>query len=312
MIAAMVRITEEQVRQHLTMKEAIRLVRESFEKLDSGQAQNQDRRRLVLPSGAVLHQLAGAFGNYFGCKIYSTHVKFGAHFTVLLYDAATGKPLADIDANHLGQIRTGAASGVATDLMAAPEASTLGVIGTGFQARTQIEAVLAVRPIREVRCWSRNRDRREEFARNCSEEFGVDVTAAETAEQAVRDAAIVVTATYAKDPVVESGWIAAGAHVNAMGSNNPQRREIPAELVERAELIAVDSISQARVESGDLLLAWTQEGWKTPRLVQLQEIAGGHRSGRPSPDAVTIFKSNGLGVQDIAVAGFVYEQVAHS
>ncbi len=309
----MVRITEEQVRQHLPMKEAIRLVRESFEKLDSGQAQNQDRRRLVLPSGAVLHQLAGAFGNYFGCKIYSTHVKFGAHFTVLLYDAATGKPLADIDANHLGQIRTGAASGVATDLMAAPGASTLAVIGTGFQARTQIEAVLAVRPIREVRCWSRNRDRRDEFARTCAEEFGVDVIAPETAEQAVRDAAIVVTATYAKDPVVESGWIAAGAHVNAMGSNNPQRREIPAELVARAELIAVDSISQARIESGDLLLAWTQEDWKTPRLVQLQEIAGGRRHGRSSPHGVTIFKSNGLGVQDIAVAGFVHEQVmAHS
>jgi ornithine cyclodeaminase/alanine dehydrogenase-like protein (mu-crystallin family) len=309
----MIRITEQQVRKHLPMKEAIRLVGESFEKLNTGQAQNQDRRRLTLPTGAVLHQLAGAFGDYFGCKVYSTHVKYGAHFTVLLYAAETGRALASIDANHLGQIRTGAASGVATNLMAAEDASTLGVIGTGFQARAQIEAVLAVRPIREVRCWSRSRERREEFARGCSEEFQVDVTAAESAEEAVRGMAIVVTATFAKDPVVSADWIRPGAHINAMGSNNPQRREIPAELVARAGLIAVDSITQARIESGDLLLAWTNEEWKTSRLVQLQEIAGGRRSGRPAEDAITIFKSNGLGVQDIAVAGYVYEQVtAHS
>ncbi len=302
----MIRITEEDVLRLLPMREAVRLVRESFEKLATGEATNQARRRLVLPTGSVLHQLAGSFGAYFGCKIYSTHVRHGANFLVLLYDAATARPLAIIDANHLGQIRTGAASGVATDLMSRPESSTLGLIGTGFQARTQVEAVLTVRDIRQVRVWSRSAERRETFARECATTFDREVIAANTAEEAVRDAAVVVTATYAKDPVLDAEWIAPGTHVNAIGSNNPQRREIPPELVARAETIAVDSIDQARTESGDLLLAWSEADWASPRLVELQEIASGKRPGRSSQDGVTIFKSNGLGVQDIAVAGYVF------
>jgi ornithine cyclodeaminase/alanine dehydrogenase-like protein (mu-crystallin family) len=304
----MVRITEKDVLGALPMRDAIRLVRESFVRLATGASANQARRRLVLPTGSALHQLGGSFGDYFGCKIYSTHVKHGAHFLVLLYDAASARPLAVIDANHLGQIRTGAASAVATDLMALPDADTLGVIGTGFQARTQVEAILAVRDIRHVRVWSRSAERREAFARDCSAAFGREVVAAASAEEAVRGAGVVVTATYAKDPVVEAAWIAPGAHVNAMGSNNPQRREVPADLVARAEIVAVDSIEQARAESGDLLLAWSEEDWESPRLVELQEIAAGRRPGRTMADAVTIFKSNGLGVQDIAVAGHVYER----
>ncbi|MCC6539844.1 MAG: ornithine cyclodeaminase family protein [Bryobacterales bacterium] len=303
-MTAMQTITEQDVLRLLPMTEAIRLVRESFAALATGAAQNQPRRRLVLPTGAVLHQLAGAFGGYFGAKIYSTHVKHGAWFTVLLYEAATGKPLASIEANHLGQIRTGAATGVATDLLARPDARVLGVIGTGFQARTQIEAVRAVRDIAEVRVWSRNADRRAAFAAD------MQARATETAEEAIRGADIVVTATFAKDPVLDAAWVAPGAHINAAGSNNAQRREIPAELVERAALIAVDSLEQAKIESGDLLLAWqdTPERWHTdPRLFELSETAAGRR-GRTSDAEVTVFKSNGLGVQDIAVGGYVFER----
>ncbi len=284
------------------MKEAVRLVREAFAGLADGTAQNQPRRRLFTPEGAVLHQLAGAFGKYFGAKIYSTHVKHGAWFTVLLYDSATAKPLAEIEANHLGQIRTGAASGVATDLLARPDAAVLGVIGTGFQAETQIEAIRAVRPIREVRVWSRSEERCAAFAQK------VNARAAATAEEAIQGADIVVTATYAKDPVLESAWVAPGSHVNAIGSNNPQRREIPAALVGRASLIAVDAIDQAKLESGDLLLAWPDAAqWLDPRLVELAAVAGGKTPGRTSNQDLTIFKSNGLGVQDIAVGGYVFE-----
>ena len=298
----MLTITEEDVRRLLPMREAVRLVREAFVGLADGSAINQPRRRLVTPEGAVLHQLAGAFGKYFGAKIYSTHVKHGAWFTVLLYDAATARPLAAIEANHLGQIRTGAASGVATDLLARQDAAVLGVIGTGFQAETQIEAIRVVRDIREVRVWSRSTERREAFARK------VNARAAGTAEEAIRDADIVVTATFAKDPVLEAAWVAPGAHVNAIGSNNPLRREIPADLVERAALIAVDAIDQARIESGDLLLAWTTpEQWADSRLVELSAVAVARRS-RESNQDVTIFKSNGLGVQDIAVAGYVFSR----
>ncbi len=144
----MLYLTEDNVRRFLPMREAIRLMRETFEALARGSALNQARRRLALPTGSVLHSMAGAFGNYFGTKIYSTHARHGAHFFFLLFDAATGQPLALMEANHLGQIRTGAASGYATDLMAPPEAATLAIIGSGFQARTQLEATLAVRPIR--------------------------------------------------------------------------------------------------------------------------------------------------------------------
>ena len=298
----MLTITEEDVRRLLPMREAVRLVREAFVGLADGSAINQPRRRLVTPEGAVLHQLAGAFGKYFGAKIYSTHVKHGAWFTVLLYDAATARPLAAIEANHLGQIRTGAASGVATDLLARQDAAVLGVIGTGFQAETQIEAIRVVRDIREVRVWSRSTERREAFARK------VNARATGTAEEAIRGADIVVTATFAKDPVLEAAWVAPGAHVNAIGSNNPLRREIPADLVERAALIAVDAIDQARIESGDLLLAWTTpEQWADSRLVELSAVAVARRS-RESNQDVTIFKSNGLGVQDIAVAGYVFSR----
>jgi len=290
----MVRISEQDVLRLLPMKEAVRLVREAFRGLADGSAQNQARRRLVTPEGAVLHQLAGAFGKYFGAKIYSTHVKHGAWFTVLLYDSATARPLATIEANHLGQIRTGAASGVATDLLARPDAAVLGVIGTGFQAETQIEAIRVVRDIREVRVWSRDAGRRGAFAQK------VNARATATAEEAIRGADIIVTATYAKDPVIENDWVAPGTHVNAIGSNNPQRREIPSALVHRAALIGVDSIEQARIESGDLILAPIQ--WGDPRLEELSRT-----SGRKSDQDVTIFKSNGLGVQDIAVGGYVFE-----
>src|SRR5678815_2318373 len=196
----MVRISEQDVLRLLPMKEAVRLVREAFRGLADGSAQNQARRRLVTPEGAVLHQLAGAYRKYFGAKIYSTHVKHGAWFTVLLYDSATARPHATIEANHLGQIRTGAASGVATDILARPDAAVLGVIGTGFQAETQIDAIRMVRDIREVRVWSRDAGRRGAFAQK------VNARATATAEEAIRGADIIVTATYAKDPVIEDGW----------------------------------------------------------------------------------------------------------
>lgn len=298
----MITVTESDVQRLLPMPEAIRLVEDAWRGLAGGTALHQPRRRLVLPSGAVLHQLAGAYGKYFGTKIYSTHVNYGAHFTVLLYQAETGKPVARIEANHLGQIRTGAATGVATRLLAREDAAVLAVIGSGFQARTQVEAVRAVRNIREVRVWSRKEENRRAFAHQ------VGGIATATAEQAVRGADIIVTATFAKDPVLAAGWVAPGAHVNAVGSNNPRRREIPAELIARADLIAVDALDQARIESGDLLLAWSEDDWRSPRLCEMKDVVTGMRR-RTSPEAVTIFKSNGLGVQDVAVAGYLVERM---
>jgi len=291
----MITITEEQVRALLPMPKAIELVTQAFHAWRNGGAQNQPRRRLVLPTGAVLHSLAGAYGRYFGTKVYSTHPKHGAWFHVLLYDAETARPLAFIEANWLGQIRTGAASGHATALLAPPDAATLGVIGSGFQAASQIEAIRAVRNIRSVRVWSRSADKRERFA---AEHNAVAVA---TAEQAVRGADIVVTATFSKEPVLDAAWLGNDVHVNAMGSNQAAKRELPHEAIDRCTLIAVDSIEQSKIEAGDLLANGFD--WNDPRLVEIKDV-----HARPAGGGLTLFKSNGLGLEDVAVAGYIFEQ----
>ena len=288
----MLHISETDVRELLPMGEAIRMMRLAFEAMAASRAQNQPRRRLILSTGSVLHSMGGAFGNYFGTKIYSTNPSFGAHFLFVLYNARTGTPLAQLEANHLGQIRTGAASGYATSLLADPHAETLGIIGSGFQARTQVEAMRAVRPIKTVRVWSRNADKRRQFADESS------AIAVDTAEEAVRGAQIVVTATNSQEPVIEDGWIAPGTHINAMGSNIASRSELPAGLVQRAGLVAVDSLEQAKIEAGDLIIPNLWEN-----VVELQAVQQHH-----DPARITIFKSLGLGVEDVAAGAFVYER----
>jgi ornithine cyclodeaminase/alanine dehydrogenase-like protein (mu-crystallin family) len=153
-----------------------------------------------------------------------------------------------------------------------------------------------VRTSKEVRVWSRSEAKRREFAE------ATGAHAVDSAEQAVRGADIVVTATWSKDPVIEAAWIAPGTHINAMGSNQAQRRELPSDLIAMADLIAVDSIEAGKVESGDLLLAPVD--WNDPRIVDLAKV-----ERRPDGNPVTIFKSNGLGVEDVAAAAFIYERL---
>ena len=294
-------LSESDVRRLLPMREAIGYLRTAFEAWSANEAQNQPRRRLILPTGAVLHSMAGACGRYFGTKIYSTHAKHGAHFHFMLYDAETARPLALFEANWLGQIRTGAATGLATDLLARTDARTLALIGTGFQARSQMEAVLAVRPIEQVRVWSRKPENRRAFVEKY-ERSGTRIVDADSAEAAVRGAEVVTTMTNARDPVIEAAWIAPGAHVNAAGSNVASRRELPSDLVEAAAMIVADSVEQARIEAGDLLLSLGPGDWGD-RVVELRTLPR-----RRSKDDVTIFKSVGLGLEDVAVAGPVYEK----
>jgi alanine dehydrogenase len=285
-------LTEEDVRQLLPMQDAIGVMRGAFEALAQGQAINQPRRRLILDTGSTLHSMAGSYRNYFGTKFYSVNPRYGMYAYFMLYDAQTAQPLAWMEANHLGQIRTGAASGYATDLLANPEADTLAVIGSGFQARTQVQAIRAVRPIKTVRVWSRDQEKRRKFAEDCGAQ------AVATAEEAVRGAQIVVTATNSQDPVLEDGWIAPGTMLNAMGSNVASRRELPGELVRRADVVAVDSLEQAKIEAGDLILP---NSWANVR--ELQNV-----QRHFDPTQITIFKSLGIGVEDVAAGAFVYQR----
>jgi ornithine cyclodeaminase/alanine dehydrogenase-like protein (mu-crystallin family) len=166
-----------------------------------------------------------------------------------------------------------------------------------------------VLPFEDIRVWSRSAEKCARFAGECSQEFGVAVRVAASAEAAVRDADIVVTATSSAAPVLEAAWIRPGAHINAMGSNQAGRRELPADLVMRAGLIAVDSLEQSRMESGDLLMAFDGRDWD--RVTQLQDVVAG-RAARTGPEEITIFKSNGLAVEDVAAAGFVFERAAEA
>jgi ornithine cyclodeaminase/alanine dehydrogenase-like protein (mu-crystallin family) len=160
--------------------------------------------------------------------------------------------------------------------------------------------------VRLARAWSRSEERRSTFAAECSRAFGIAVEAAPSAREAVSGAPIVITATNSREPVLESAWISTNSHVNAVGSNQAERRELPADLIHRADLIAVDSLEQARMESGDLLMALEEPEWS--RVVELQEVVAGRHGVPRRPGQITVFKSNGLAVEDVVCAGFVYEQ----
>ena len=300
----MLYISEADVRELLPMRDCIELMQAAFERLGSGVAVNHPRRRLALPTRSVLHYMAGSDGKYFGAKVYSSNPASGAHFFFLLYRAEDAVPLAMVEANHLGQIRTGAASGYATRRLARPDSRTVAIIGSGFQARTQLEAMLAVLPVEQVRVWSRSEAKRESFAQEASTAFRVAVQATATVEDCVRGADVVVTATYSGEPVVASEWVGPGVHINAIGSNQPRRREIPADLVLRCNPIVVDSREQARMESGDLLLALEPEDW-----VRVYNLSDAENARRTSPEAISLFKSNGLAVEDVIAAGVVYERL---
>jgi alanine dehydrogenase len=309
----MLRITEEQVQAALSVPVAIEVVEEAFKQLADGSAINHPRRRVILPTGSVLHYMAAGTPKYFGLKAYSSNPKSGAHFTVLLYRTPDGIPVAEIEANYLGQIRTGAASGVATKYLARENSSVLAIIGSGFQAETQVKAVAAVRPIQLVRVWSRNAGKREEFARSLAERIRIKVQAADTARDAVAGADVVVTATSAKEPVLEAGWITPGTHLNAVGSNQIAKRELPAELVYgKADLVAVDSVEQSKMESGDLMIPLKEDARLSYSAVEFTDIVSGRLAGRTNDSQITIFKSNGLAVEDVATAGYVVERARYS
>jgi alanine dehydrogenase len=294
-------ITEQQVTAALTIPKAIDLVDRAFRQLADGSAVNHPRRRVILKTGSILHYMAAGNADYFGTKVYSSNPKTGAHFTFLLYRSEDGLPLATLEANALGQIRTGAASGVATKYLAREDADILGVIGSGFQAETQIAAISTVRNLKEVRVWSRHADKRAAFARKCADKFGLNVRATGTAREAVEHATIVVTATSSKEPVLESAWISPGTHINAMGSNWLIKRELPPDLVlEKADLVTVDSVEDAHLESGDLVIPGAP--------FRAEEFYNHMNGSRKSPDQITIFKSNGLAIQDVVCAGYVYKK----
>ncbi|MGH9469185.1 MAG: ornithine cyclodeaminase family protein [Terriglobia bacterium] len=298
-------LTEADVIDLLPMEAALACVEGSLRAQGEGAAVNRPRQRIFLP-GVSLHYMAAVLpgSNLLGVKVYT--VSRGAvRFVVLLYDAERGELLAMIEADQMGRIRTGAASGMATQLLSRADSSTVAVIGAGRQARTQLQAVSLVRKLQSVRVFSRDAGHRRQFCGEASAQLGLEVEPAESAEAAARSADIVITATTSREPVVRGEWLRPGAHVNAIGVNMPDRREMDDALMRRAALIAVDSLEQCRVEAGDLIQAFAHEPALWDRVFELGEIVAGRKPGRQSPEEITIFKSTGLALWDVAAAGEV-------
>jgi len=301
-------LTETDVQALLPMKAAIELVEASFVAQHRQSAINRSRTRIFLP-GVSLHYMAAGLADekLVGMKVYTVS-RDALRFLVLLYDGTSGDLLALLEADQLGRIRTGAASGVATRYMARSGASRVGVIGTGRQARTQLEAVAQVRRLEWARAFSRDAGRCQAFAEEMTRRLGFPVELVESAEAAVRSGDIVITATNAREPVVRGEWLASGAHVNAIGANMLDRRELDDQALTRASLIAVDSLEQAREEAGDLVqgLGSIRSGWDG--VLELHEIVSSARPGRSTEGDITIFKSSGIAIWDVMAAGYVYRR----
>lgn len=301
-------LSEADVREILTMEIALKAVEDAFLMLADGSAVVHSRQRLHPAANSYLHYMAAADSRerYMGLKIYSSSPQ-GLRFLVPLFDAETGDLLALIEADYLGQIRTGAASGVATRLMARADARTIGIIGTGLQAHTQLQAIALVRKIERIRAFGRDPDRRAKFAREMTERLKTPVEGVDSPEAAIRDADIIVTSTNATKPVVEGRWLRPGMHINAIGANFPQKRELDAEAVSRAAIIAADSREQSKLEAGDLIQAFAGDEHKWAQVRELAEIAAGRTPSRTSKDEITLFKSNGIAIEDIVTAGRIYQ-----
>ncbi|MXW27917.1 MAG: ornithine cyclodeaminase family protein [Chloroflexi bacterium] len=300
-------INESEVESVLDMDSVLDAVEGVQRRLATGEAENLPRRR-ILQSGRTLHLMAASDEGcgYAGHKSYLATAG-GIAFSVLLYEIASGQLAAVIEANRLGQLRTGAASGVASRHLARPESSALGIVGGGFQARTQVEAICRTLPIRSVRAFRRDRERLEGFCGEISDRCGVAATAAESAEAAIDGADVIVTATNSADPVLD-GYLENGVHVNAMGSNRANAAELGPLTVGGFDRVVCDDIAQARIESGDLLRANAAGTFSWGTAVALGDVIAGKARGRTGPGEKTLFESLGIAAWDIAAAAIVLER----
>lgn len=295
-------LTEAEVAEVLTIDLALDAVEAGFRKLGLDEGQNAPRQR-VQTDHAMLHVLPASAKTLgaLGFKAYTT-TRQGAKFHVTLFDSKTGAMSALIEADAIGQYRTGAASAVATRRLARKEASTVGCIGTGKQARTQLLAVCKVRPVKRVTVFGRDADRRKAFAERMTAECGVEVVPGETAEAAVKGQDIVITATTAREPVLFGEWLAPGAHVNLVGSNFKTSAEADDAVFRRAALVVVDHKEQAKAEAGDFVAALGNGALHWGDIIELAPLVVGRYPGRESPDDITVFKSLGLGIEDVSLA----------
>ena len=294
----------------VTMQDALEVVEEAFREQGASNVINVPRVRAPLRDGVL--RITAAVLSYrglYGVKVSSTAV-FGRNSGRMfsLYREDSGELCAVVQVFAMGTLRTGAASGVATKHLANESASILGVIGTGRQARTQIDAIRQVRPIREVRVYSRNPDHRQRFCADVGSTSGIKATAVDEPEQAVRGCHIVVTATTATAPVLMGRWVEPGTHINAIGANYEFRRELDSAAVTGANFICTDDCEQVRYESMDLATPVQEGALRWERVCALSDVVCGRVRGRSASTDITLFKSLGVALEDVALAARAYEK----
>jgi alanine dehydrogenase len=299
-------LRERHVRSLLSMPDTLMVLEKAFNAQVQGAVINMPRNRLILPNG-VLHILAAAAPT-FGVLGHKTYTAFreGVRFAIILYSAQDGQLLAIIEAEWLGTMRTGGTSALATKYMARPDATTVGLIGSGKQAVTQLMGVCQVRPISSVSVYSRNMQKCEVFCQEMRRLLNIAVQPVNSAREAVESADIVITATTAGEPVIKGEWLPPGCHINAIGSNWAEKRELDSLTLQRCSLIATDSVEQAQEEAGDLIIPVGEGLLNWRNIYELAEIINSTGLARESREEITLYKGLGIALEDIATAAHVY------
>jgi len=299
------------IRTGVPIADMIDAVESAYRDVANGRDRSPLRFRVELPNGDLL-LMPGVREGAAGASVKLVTVTPAnperglptIHALVVWLDAETGRPLALIDGETLTAMRTGAASGVGTRLLARTDASTVAIIGAGAQAEWQLRAVLATRPIRRALVYARDATARRAFAARMAEVTGIGVEAADTAESAVREADVICCATTSAEPVFEASWVSPGTHVNGIGAYRLGMVELPPELFGRVAIAAIDSRAAAMAEAGDVVAAIERGLVPSDDLVEIGSIGADWAATRPA-GAITIFKSVGLAIQDVAAAELI-------
>jgi len=301
----------ERIRAAVPIGDLLDAVEVAFRDVAAGRDRSPIRSHVELDDGALLLMPGVRAGGHGASVKLVTFIPSNAarglptiQALIVWFDATTGRPLALLDGTAVTAMRTGAASGVGTRLLARSDAETLAIIGAGAQAEWQIRAVLAARPIRQVRVYARDRTRRTEFARRMAEAIGVAVSAAASAEDAVREADIVCCATTSTDPAFDAAWIRPGTHVNGIGAFRLGMVELPPQLFSRAAVVAIDSRAASLAEAGDVVAAIEAGLVSATDLIEIGTVPREWAASR-DPEAITVFKSVGLAIQDVAAAELI-------
>jgi alanine dehydrogenase len=299
-------LKEHDVERLVSVPEVIEILDTAFRDQATGRAFNNPRNRLRLP-GTTLHMMAGAIPGYFGYKAY-TVTAGKARFFFFLYSAETTDLVAMMEADALGQKRTGAASGLATRILSKPDSRQATFFGAGWQAQSQLLAIDSVRDLKRAYIVNKRPERREAFIKKMQSQVRVELVPADSAEEAVRSSDVVTTITSSREPVLKGEWLQPGVHINAAGGNLLLRREIDDEVVLRATRLVVDSLDQSKIESGEFLgvIESGRRHWED--FSELRDVVAGFKPGRTSASDITFFKSGGVALEDVAIGKVVYER----